>query len=271
MFIALGAIALFNKRMQFFAPMSSDAAASAADYSVAWQQATPAQWPSDLPLPPGCTVLNQLTADPDVDSIGMRIACEMSPLGLAAYFDALSASAGFLEAAIEASDEALNCLARQALRTLSLRMQPDGENWQGELIVVNERNLLFNPRRSYLYAYGRRVCGCYPPGFPSSILCPLPNASLVFAQQRGSAESSLGQHTMAVTGVVHDFYKRHLLESGFRNVLSSERPENGGMSSVFGRQDEVARIESYPFQGWLRVECHFSATGSSNIYERGWR
>lgn len=242
--------------------------------ALAWENSgLPLDWPSDLPLPPESTILGHST-EVLSDSLASRVGLEsrMSPLGLAAYFDALNASAGFSESNIEVNDEMLTCSARSPLRSLQLKMAPTEGGMQGWLQLVHERNLLFNPKRSYLYAYGRLVRDAYPPGFPSSVLCPLPGATLVFANQRGISEASLGQHTMAVTTIVHDFYKRHLSDSGFRTVMSSERPENGGVSSVYGRQDEVVRVEAYPFQSWLRVECHYSTTGStSTTYDKGWR
>ncbi len=268
MFIALSALCLFNQHMSFMqfevAPVSQP---------VWTAQGLPVDWPSDLPLPPETVVLGH-TRESGPDSSWLRIGVEsgMSALGLAAYFDALNASAGFAESNIEVSDEMLTGSARAPLRSLQLRMSPIEGGMQGWMELVAERNLLFNPKRSYLYAYGRIIRDSYPPGFPSAVLCPLPGGTLVYASQRGISEASLGQHSMAVTSVVHDFYKRHLGDSGFRQVSTAERPESGGSNSVYGRRDEVVRVECYPFQGWLRVECHYSTTGSSSsAYDRGWR
>ncbi|MCC7479581.1 hypothetical protein IT575_14155 [bacterium] len=241
---------------------------------AAWPAAgLPVDWPADLPLPPESSVAGH-SRESSEDSQGLRIGiqCGMSALGLAAYFDVLNASAGFAESSIEVSDEQTSGIARGPLRTLQMRMEPGENGMQGWLQVSTERNLLFNPKRCYLYAYGRLIRDAYPPGFPSAVLCPMPGATLVYASQRGASEASLGLQSMAVTGVVHDFYRRHLSDSGFRLVSTTERPESGGSASIYGRRDEVVRVECYPWQGWLRVECHYSTNGSStSAYDRGWR
>jgi hypothetical protein len=189
----------------------------------------------------------------------LKLECGLSPLLLAAYFDALSSSAGFASSVVEASDNGLVCEAWQPQRSLSLRTSCINGLQRGSLTLSRERNLVLSAKREYRYEYGKLVSGAYPPGFPSLVLSPLPGAVLVFAAQHGPGRASLGQNTRLASITVETFYHQHFSECGFRAEASYPEPAIHGHCSVYKRENGVAKVLSYPLHDVLRVEVSYDA------------